>query len=112
MESEASLQTCVEFKDTFPPAAPGNLAAVGAGGTVSLIWEPNTEADLAGYLVLRGAAPGDTLQPLMTELLTETTYRDTTGSPGVAYFYAVVAVDTATPANVSELSNRVTESPQ
>ncbi len=112
VESEASLQTCVEFQDTFPPAAPGSLAAVGAGGTVSLIWEPNTEADLAGYLVLRGTAPGDTLQPLMTELLTETTYRDTTGSPGVAYFYAVVAVDTATPPNVSELSNRVTESPQ
>ncbi len=112
VESEASLQTCVVFQDTFPPVAPRSLAAVGASGTVSLIWESNTEDDLAGYLVLRGAARGDTLQPLMTEPLTETTYRDATGSPGVAYTYAVVAVDAATPPNVSELSNRVTESPQ
>ena len=112
VESEASLSTCVEFRDTFPPAPPGSLAAVGTVGAVSLIWGASPAEDLAGYLILRGEAPGDTLQPLMTEPLTETTYRDATGSPGVAYTYAVVAVDTAEPANVSEPSNRVTESPQ
>ena len=112
VESEASLVTCVEFLDTFPPAPPLNLAAVGTAGAVSLIWEANAEADLAGYLVLRDEAPGDTLQPLMTAPLGETTYRDTAGLAGVTYVYAVVALDTAVPPNVSEPSNRVSETPQ
>ena len=86
--------------------------AVGSVGAVSLIWQPSPDSDLAGYLVLRGESPGDTLQPLMTELLPETTYQDTTGTAGVVYVYAVVAVDAAVSPNVSEPSNRVTESPQ
>ncbi len=112
IESEASSPTCAEFRDTFSPAAPRNLAAVGSVGAVSLIWEPNSEADLAGYLVLRGESPNGTLEPLMTVPLTETNYRDTTGTTGVTYVYAVVAVDGVAPPNLSELSNRVTESPQ
>ena len=112
IESEASSPTCVEFRDTFSPAAPRNLAAVGSVGAVSLIWEPNSEADLAGYLVLRGESPNGTLEALMTVPLTETNYRDTAGTTGVTYIYAVVAADGAAPPNISELSNRVTESPQ
>lgn len=107
VESAASPPTCVRLADTFPPAAPKSLAAVASEGTVSLIWEANTDTDLAGYLVLRGEAPGEKLQPLMTEPIGETTYRDTTVRPGVRYVYAVVAVDTATPPNVSAQSNRV-----
>jgi fibronectin type 3 domain-containing protein len=45
----------------------------------------------------------------MTEPIKETTYRDTTVKPGVRYVYAVVAVDTASPQNVSAQSNRVEE---
>ena len=56
-----SPRTCVTPKDTFPPAAPKNLAAIAGAGIINLIWDPNTESDLAGYLVLRGEAPGDTL---------------------------------------------------
>jgi hypothetical protein len=112
VESEPSPSMCVEFRDTFPPAAPQNLAAVGSAGAVSLIWEPSPDSDLAGYLVLRGEAPGGTLQPLMTAPVTETTYRDDTGTAGVTYIYEVVAVDAASPANISEPSNRVTESSQ
>ncbi|MDP6374186.1 MAG: fibronectin type III domain-containing protein [Vicinamibacterales bacterium] len=112
VESEPSPSACVEFRDTFPPAAPQNLAAVGSAGAVSLIWEPSPDSDLAGYLVLRGEAPGGTLQPLMTAPVTETTYRDDTGTAGVTYIYEVIAVDAASPSNTSEPSNRVTESPQ
>mgnify|MGYP000474274054 CR=1 FL=1 len=43
-----------------PPAAPTGLQAVAGDGAVSLIWEPNSESDLAGYLVLRAVAPGET----------------------------------------------------
>jgi hypothetical protein len=75
-----------------------------------LIWEPNTEPDFAGYLVLRGESPGDKLEALTPTPIRETTFRDTTGSPGVRYVYVIVAVDSATPQNVSVESNRVEES--
>jgi hypothetical protein len=109
VESEASPAVCVSPTDTFPPKAPTNLAAVASEGAISLIWEANTEPDLAGYIVLRGEATGATLRPLMTEPITDTTYRDTTARRGVRYVYTVVAVDTATPQNVSTQSNRVEE---
>lgn len=112
IESDASPETCVTFVDTFAPAAPINLAAVGSAGTINLIWDASTEADLAGYLVLRGEVPGETLQPLTSEAIQETTYRDTAITAGVTYVYAVVAVDTATPPNASAPSNRVQETPR
>jgi len=105
----ASPKTCVTPADTFPPAAPKSLAAIAGEGVISLIWEPNTEADLAGYLVLRGDAPGDTLRAITSEPVTATTYRDTTARAGTRYVYVVVAVDRATPQNVSAQSNRVEE---
>jgi hypothetical protein len=106
IESAASPPVCLTPVDTFPPAAPRSLAAVTSENAVSLIWEPNTDKDLAGYLVLRGEAPGEKLAPVTPDPVKETTYRDTTVKPGVSYVYAVVAVDTATPPNRSEYSNR------
>jgi hypothetical protein len=106
---QATPPACVTPVDTFAPAAPRQLAAIAGTGVINLIWEANDEADLAGYVVLRGPAPDGPLQPLMREPIRETTYRDQTATPGVRYVYAVVAVDTATPPNVSPLSNRVEE---
>ena len=106
VRSGLSAQTCVTLVDTFPPAAPEGLTAVGSEGAVSLIWQPNDEEDLVGYLVLRGLPPGETLQPLAPEPVEENTYRDATAEPGVRYVYAVRAVDTATPPNLSPLSNQ------
>ena len=107
VRSRLSAETCVVLVDTFPPAAPEGLRAVGSDGAVGLIWQPNDEEDLAGYLVLRGVSPGETLQPLTPEPVPEPAYRDTTAEPGVRYVYAVRAVDTVTPPNVSPLSNQV-----
>lgn len=104
-----SAKTCVTPADTFPPAAPRSLAAIAGEGVISLIWEPNGEKDLAGYLILRGDAPGDTLRAITPEPVTATAYRDTTARAGTRYVYVVVAVDRATPQNVSAQSNRVEE---
>jgi predicted small lipoprotein YifL len=108
-ESELSEPACVTPKDTFPPKAPQHLSAVGAPGVISLSWDANTEPDLAGYMVLRGEAPGDTLQPLTPTPITATSFEDKTGKPGVRYAYAIVAVDKATPPNRSSESNRIEE---
>lgn len=105
--SPASPRTCVTPKDTFPPAAPRSLAAIAGSGAINLIWDANSERDLAGYLVLRGEAPGDTLQPITAEPVAAATYRDETARPGTRYLYAVTAVDRA--GNTSQLSNRVEE---
>jgi predicted small lipoprotein YifL len=113
LESEPSPLGCITPVDTFPPAPPKNLVAVGSEGGVSLIWDPNTDKDLGGYLVLRGDVAADgtasAMKPLMSQPIKETTYRDTTARAGARHVYAVVAVDTMTPANVSAESNRVEE---
>jgi hypothetical protein len=105
----ASPKTCFTPADTYPPAAPRSLAAIAGAGVINLIWDANTESDLAGYIVLRGDAPGDTLQPITPEPVTVTSYRDESVRPGTRYVYAVVAVDRAMPPNVSPQSNRAEE---
>jgi hypothetical protein len=108
-ESAPSAEACATPVDTFPPPAPAGLIAVAAPGAISLAWDAVTAADLAGYIVLRGEGSGDRLQPLMTGLVTGTSFKDESAKPGVRYFYAVVAVDKATPPNRSKNSNVVEE---
>jgi len=105
----ASPRTCFTPKDTYAPVAPKSLAAIAGAGVISLIWDANSETDLAGYIVLRGEAPGDTLQPITKEPVTVTSYRDESVRPGIRYVYAVVAVDRAVPRNESPQSNRAEE---
>jgi hypothetical protein len=103
----ASQPTCITPADKFPPTAPGNLAAIAGAGSINLIWDANTEPDVAGYLVLRAEAPSATLQPITQAPVPAATYRDETVTPGVRYVYSVVAVDRAD--NRSAESNRVEE---
>jgi hypothetical protein len=109
IESQRSEPACITPRDTFPPPAPANLAVVPGPGAISLIWDAVSAPDLAGYLVLRGEAPGEKLAALTPAPIRETTYRDESVKPGVRYVYVVVAVDTATPSNVSAQSARVEE---
>jgi hypothetical protein len=103
----ASPQTCVTPADKFAPAAPLNLAAIAGSGSINLIWDANTEADIAGYLILRAEAPNATLQPITQDPVAAAAHRDETVKPGVRYVYSVVAVDRA--GNRSVESNRVEE---
>jgi hypothetical protein len=105
VESDESEKTCVTLKDTFPPAAPTGVTAVAAEGSVNLIWNANSEADLAGYLVLRGAG-GEKPKPITPKPIQETTFRDTV-APGTRVTYAIEAVDKA--GNVSAMSETTEE---
>jgi predicted small lipoprotein YifL len=109
IESDSSEAGCITPRDTFPPAAPTGLSVVAGSGVMNLSWDANKEPDLAGYLVLRGEAPGDTLQPLTTAPIAGTSYEDKTVMPGVRYVYVIVAVDKVSPANRSAPSARVEE---
>ena len=94
---EASPRACVRPVDIFPPARPAQPAAVAAAGAVSLIWDPNTETDLGGYLVLRREVGNDTLALLTAVPILEARLRDATATPGTRYRYSVVAVDNRMP---------------
>lgn len=109
VESPPSAPQCVTPIDSFPPAPPQRLAAVASEGAVSLIWEANSEADFAGYVVLRSEEGRGVWQPLNQTPMTDTTYRDATVVPGTRYVYAVVAVDNAAVPNTSAHSNEVAE---
>jgi hypothetical protein len=105
---EPSGRGCTTVVDTFPPEPPTRLtASVDPDGGISLLWEPNGEADLGGYLVLRGRAGDATLQRLTAMPLADTEYVDRDVMAGVRYVYAVLAVDTH--GNPSGESNRVEE---
>jgi hypothetical protein len=106
IESDAPPAACRTLTDTFAPAAPKSLKAVSSEGAINLIWEPNTEKDLAGYIVLRAVAPGETLEVITPAPVREPSFRDSVQA-GVRFVYAVKAVDTA--GNVSPLSNREEE---
>ncbi len=106
VESEAREARCVKLVDRFPPAAPKDLKAVSTEGVISLIWDASPESDLAGYVILRGRAPADQLDALVTAPVLETSYNDMV-QPGTRYVYAVQAVDKA--GNASPPSNRVEE---
>jgi len=105
IESDAAPTECTALTDTFPPAAPKNLQAVATDGAISLIWDGNTEKDLAGYLVLRGVG-GGALESVTPAPIQDPRFHDDV-KPGVLYAYAVKAVDKA--GNVSPESNRVEE---
>ncbi len=104
-EGSASTPACVTPQDIFPPPPPQSLAAVASAGAISLIWQASPAIDVAGYVVLRGAAGSATLQRLTPAPIAAARYRDESVSPGARYVYAVVAVDAA--GNESDASNRV-----
>jgi hypothetical protein len=111
IESDAGPPECTTLVDTFAPAAPTGLATIASAGAINLIWEPNTESDLAGYIVLRGTPQEGAKEPIELEPITPSPISDThftdAVAAGIAHVYAVQAVDRA--GNRSATSARMTE---
>lgn len=77
--------------DNLAPAVPAPFTGQYGGGTVALHWDPNTEADLAGYRLYRGTSPGFATGPgTLVAALADTGYTDLAGQP---YYYKLTAVD-------------------
>jgi hypothetical protein len=94
IESDLPPSECETLVDTFPPAAPKELKAISGEAAINLIWEPNAERDLAGYLVFRGVEPAETLRQITPTPIVEPSFKDQV-QPGITYVYVVRAVDKA-----------------
>jgi hypothetical protein len=109
VEGLPSPRQCLRTVDVFPPATPTNIGVTLTAGAINLIWDPNVDLDLGGYVVLRSDDGGATLLRLTPEPIQENRFTDPTVMPGVQYTYEVRAVDTRVPVpNISEPA-RVTE---
>jgi hypothetical protein len=90
-ESDLSEATTRIPKDTFAPAVPSGLRADRTANSVSLVWESDTEPDLAGYRVYRSEGNGPWQK--MADVNAVPSYGDTTVEHGKTYHYSLSAFD-------------------
>ena len=93
----------IDAVNIFPPDVPSGLAAVatvgenGAGPTtgpaIDLSWTPDTEADLAGYIVYRREGDGAWQRVSPAQPVVGPGYHDAAVERGHTYDYAVSAID-------------------
>jgi hypothetical protein len=91
--SDDSAVLEVRAKDEFPPQPPQGLLIVAGEGFIALSWNPSPEKDLGGYRVWRRAADEPDFRPLTPQPILENAYTDRAVVKGVAYTYALTAVD-------------------
>jgi fibronectin type 3 domain-containing protein len=94
VESASSEEACVAVADIAPPATPAGLSILAAVEGIELTWSPSSEADLAGYRVLR-SAPGGGAEPIAEVAPKETQFLDKSAIRGLRYRYRIVAFDHA-----------------
>jgi hypothetical protein len=97
-ESELSEVKAITPEDKFAPAVPAGVSAVPGTRNIEIVWDRNTEKDLASYKVYRDGVK-------VADGLTAPTYSDRDVKPGVRYRYQVTSVDTV--GNESEKSAAV-----
>jgi hypothetical protein len=90
-ESDLSETRPVTPLDKFPPAVPSGLRADPTPNSVALVWEGDTEPDLAGYRVYRSV--GDGPWQKLADVNAVPSYSDTSVEHGKTYHYAIGAFD-------------------
>ena len=92
----ASEKVSLFAKDVFPPAVPAGLTVVvdGEARSMDLSWTPDTDADLAGYVVYRkDVTAGGGWERISAKTVAPPSYSDAGVVAGHRYAYAVSAVD-------------------
>jgi hypothetical protein len=95
--SAPSETLTVDARDIFPPQTPAGLEAVADPNAraIDLSWNPDTDADIAGYAVYRRDA-GSSAAPVRVSppgQVVAPSFRDAAVLPGHAYAYSVSALD-------------------
>jgi hypothetical protein len=93
----ASQPVTINAKDVFPPAVPSGLAVVPdeQAHALDVSWTPNTDADLAGYVLYRRDVTARSAAERISgkSLIVPPSFEDKTATPGHRYAYFVSAVD-------------------
>jgi hypothetical protein len=97
IEGNPSETVSIDAKDIFPPAVPSGLAAVAdaEAHAIDLSWTPDTDEDLAGYVVSRRDVTAGTGMERVSPRtpLVAPSFTDSAVVAGHRYAYAVSAVD-------------------
>jgi hypothetical protein len=98
LTSQLSEPVRIEAVNVFPPTVPGGLAAVATAGengnppAIDLSWSPDTDADLAGYVVYRREADGSWQRISPAQNVVGPGFHDANVQPGHTYMYVVSAI--------------------
>lgn len=96
MDGAPSEPVTIHARDVFPPAVPQGLQVVAdaEAHAIDLSWQPDSEADLAGYIIYR-REEGSSAAPVRISGAAEPapSFRDVKAEPGHTYEYSVSAVD-------------------
>jgi hypothetical protein len=103
VESDRSENVALTPIDTFPPAVPAGLNAIVGTAGIEVVWDRDTEPDLAGYRLYR-ALDGGKLEKI-ADIADAPSYSDRKLEAGKLYRYAISAVDKL--GNESKLSEPV-----
>jgi hypothetical protein len=91
-----SQAVTIDAKDVFPPAVPSGLTVVAdaQARAMDLSWTPDTDTDLAGYVVYRrDVTTGGAMERITPKAGVPPSYSDGNVVAGHQYAYAVSAVD-------------------
>ena len=90
---ENKIEVMIKGKDTQPPSAVANFAAVAAVSQIELKWSKNPEADIAGYVVLKVRKGDNTVAQKINILPSQISYLDRAVENGSTYIYSIYAED-------------------
>ncbi|MCP3889448.1 MAG: hypothetical protein GY702_11340 [Desulfobulbaceae bacterium] len=94
--------------DLTPPLPPSGVTAVATSVGVKIFWDKSDTADLGGYIVYKRAANKDSYELLGKVESEFSLFVDRSTNNGVRRYYAVTAIDRATPPNESDKSREAT----
>lgn len=107
------------YEPDLPPAPPGRISATPGDGSISVYWSPATEADVRGFMLYYGYAPGDYFgtdaiqgpSPIIIRGADTSSAVLTGLTNGRLYYLAVAGFDAANPPHVGDFSREVTARP-
>lgn len=106
-ESENGTPVKVYIKDVFVPETVKGLYSLAKLDSITLIWQPSKDKDLAGYNVYRKGENEEKFIKVNSEPIRNAEYTDAPPEMNVKYKYYIVAVDKSLSANESKPSETV-----